>query len=800
MRYLTAALLATATLGAMAGEPAPVTIWTERGPVTADDAAASVCVEGGVRAEFSGISLWADRLVAWRDTKELYVEGGVRLAFGVNIIECSRAVLRLASGEMFLWEARLLTSGADAAETPVHLDADLMRITFSRAVSKEDGVTRDEMRILAQDGVLSACRFAVHDLSLASGRMTVRLWKDQPLPDREDLLDSEEAYDGGRAQAGFSTWRVLGFPVFPFPPFVMDLKDPWLKSFEYGSRRQFGNYAKTLWGQNWTYRRSRALREMGLRKLQFRANVDHYQVRGWGLGPQLNYKGANFRGHFEYYGIEDEADDNDDLTGEKFSGTPNRWRLRFTHTHDLGDGWSALMEIHRMSDSNFRKQFFEAEERSGRPIENKLWIQKVMPHSTFWIQERVRNNEFLAETEYLPQVGHQVFSYPLEGTPLLYGSRSEFAHLRKSSPDPVISAGNTYADSGASRGDSYSDMRADTEQRLSWPFLTGPVSWEPHLGFRETYYERNRGRIERSTSGPLAEQRQSDSPLTREAFLYGCSASTEFFRVFDVENDFLDISRLRHNTIPSAVLTGVRGVTEKPKDVPQFDGVDGVAARETVDLSVRHLFLTKRGVKPQTATFADVDWRSTWFPDPNRDNTVLRRDSRVVYRDFSSVRQDATVFPGDVVTLRSDTIYDQYAGAVDVQATGASVHAGRVVRGADQSGRYLFSADLDRTDRSWDRGFPEKDHFSESGVGLAVEHRYRRDLDTHGSIALQVQFTGRWGADYQLTRRLDPDPRWKIRRFIVYRRLHDGALEISYEVDDDENEYRFKFNFMTYGF
>ncbi len=792
MRNLAAAFLATAAFGAMAGEPvlAPVTVWTEKGRISADRSGGSIVVEGGARAEFSGISLWADSLVAWQETKELYVEGGVRLVWGVHVVEASRAVLRLGSGEAFLWEARLLTSGVDAAETPVHLDADLMRITFSRSVPEGEGVTRDEVRILAQDGVISACRFAIHDLSLTAGRMTVRLWKDRPLPGREDILDSEEAYDGGVARTGFSAWRVLGFPVLPFPPFVMDLKDPWLKSFEYGSRRRFGTYVRTLWGQNWSYRRSRALREMGLRKLQFRFNADHYQVRGWGLGPQLDYKGPDFRGHFEYYGIEDEGDENEDLTGERFDGTPNRWRLRFTHAHDLGDGWSALLEIHRMSDSNFRKQFFEAEERSGRPIENRLWIQKVMPHSTFWITERIRNNAFLTETEYLPQAGYQVFSYPLEGSPFLYSSRSEVAYLRRNNADPA-----------GSRGDSYSTSRADTEQRVSWPFGTGPVSWEPSAGFRETAYQRNRARVERAVSPPLSEDRGSDSPLTREAFVYGCSASSEFFRVYDAESELMDIDRLRHNVIPGAVLTGVRGVTEKPKDVPQFDAVDTVTSRETVDLSVRHLFLTKRGPARQTATFADVDWRSTWFPDPNRDNPVTLPGGRTAARDFSSFRQDATVFPGHAVTVRSDTVYDPYGGSVDAQTTGMSLRAGRIVRGADSAGRYLFSADLDRTDRDWggDSGHGG-DLLSESGVGLAIEHRQRRNLDTVGSLALQVQFTERWGADYQVSREIEPGQRWKNRRFTVHRRIHDGALEIFYEIDNDTGEYRYQFNFTTYGF
>ncbi len=398
-------------------------------------------------------------------------------------------------------------------------------------------------------------------------------------------------------------------------------------------------------------------------------------------------------------------------------------------------------------------------------------------------------NGFLTDTEYLPQAGYQVFSYPLEGTPLLYGSRSEFAHVRRSNADPV-----------GSRGDSYSVFRADTEQRLSWPFLAGPFSLEPNAGFRETAYQRNRGKVERAVAAPLADQRGSDDPLTREALLYGCSVSTEFFRVYDAESDLLEIDRLRHNVIPSAVLTGVRGVTEKPKDVPQFDGVDTVASREAVDLSVRHLFLTKRGPRRDAATFADVDWRSTWFPDPNRDNPALRRDGRTVFRDFSTVRQDAALFPRGEVTLRSDTLYDPYGGAVDTQTTGMSLRAGRLIRGPDRSGRYLFSADLDRTDRDWGKD-PQRsgDPFSESGVGLAIEHRHRRNLDTLGSIALQVQFTERWGADYQVTRELEPDQRWKSRRLTVHRRIHDGALEVFYEIDDDTGEYRVAFNFTTYG-
>lgn len=777
-----AALVALPACAAAAGAEAPVTVWTERGSIVEDERAGRVVVEGGARAEFSGLSLWADRLVAWTETRELYAEGGVRLLLGENVIETDRMLLSLASGEGYLWNARLLSSAAESVQAPVHLDADLMRISFSRVVHEDLGVTRDELRIVAQDARISACRFAVHDLSLAAGRMTVRLWKDRPLPGRDDLWDSREPYDGGKAHVGLSTFRVLGTPLLPLPPFTMDLKDPWLKSFEYGSRRRFGTYVKTLWGQTWSYRRSPALRELDLRKVQLLMNVDRYQVRGWGLGPQVAYKGRNYRGRFEYYAVEDEGQDSPELTGEQFAGTPNRWRLRFLHVHDFGDGWSGVFEIHRLSDSNFRKQFFEAEERSGRPIENKVWIQKVMPHATFWITERIRNNGFLTETEYLPQAGHQVFSYPLEGTPLLYSARSEAAYVRRNNADRLDV-----------RGDSYATFRADTEQKVSWPFLTAPVSWEPYAGFRETYYAEDREEAERVDLGG------AEDSLTREAFLYGVSASTEFYSVFDARSEFLEIDRLRHNVLPRVVLTGVRGVSEKPKAVPQFDAVDAVASRETVELSVRNLLLTKRGPDARTATFADVDWRATWFPDPNRDNPVVLPSGRTAFRDFSGLRQDATVFPRGNVTLRSDTIYDPYAGAVSTQTTGARFSAGRLVRGADRTGRYLFSADLDRSDRAWDAFPADGDRFSESGVGLAVEHRHRRDLDTQGSLAVQVQFTERWGADYQVTRELEPDSRWKSRRVTAHRRLHDGAFEIIYEIDDDAGEYRYSFKFTTFG-
>ncbi len=753
----------------------PVQVWTESGRIVAEEDSATVLIEGGVRAEFSGLSLAADRAVAFRQSGELYIEGGVRATWEGNVLESASMLVRFHAGEALVWKARLSTSLADSTQTPVHIDADLMRVTFSQVVDP-DGTLKNEIRIQGTHGQISVCRFGAHDMGLVAKRMTVRFWKDEPALE-SGRLESGEAYDGGKASLGFSTYRILGFPVLPLPPMTIDLKDPWLKSFEYGSRRRFGTYAKTLWGQTWSGRRSSALRELDIRKLQVLGNVDWYELRGWGGGPDVRYKGRDFRGRWEFYGIDDKGGSSPNKIGEQFSGTPNRWRLRFVHQHDFSDGWSAVAEIHRLSDSTFRNTYFETEERSGRPIENRLWVQKVSSYSTFWVTTKIRNNNFLTETEYMPQVGLQYFSLPLEGADFLYSSRTEAANVRRNNAERVDA-----------RGESFRTHRVDTEQKISRPFETEGISWEPYAGFRETYYQ---------------EGSDGQEAVTREAFLYGGSASAELARTFDVESTLLAVDRLHHNMILGATLTGVRGVTEEPERLLQFDGVDAVAAREMVDLSVRNLFLTKRGPQRLPATFADVDWRSTWFPNPRRDNPVSTKSGRVADRDFSNFRQNAVVFPRDAVTLRSETEYNPYDGAVDLQTSSVNFSAGRLIRGIDRSGRYLFSADLDRTPRDWsarpeERAGRSGDLFLESGVGLAVEHRIRRDVDTRLSAAFQIQFTERWGADYELTRELEPETRWQSRRLTIHRQLHDGAIEFHFEVDEEKNERIFSFNFTTY--
>lgn len=765
-----AACLLAAGVTSRAAE-SDVLIETPAGRVAADAAGETVVVEGGVRASFSGALLRADRAALFRPTGELYVEGGVRLEWGGRILESDRAVVRLFAGEAVFWKARLLSALPEPGHPPVHLDAERMRVTFHETADAA-GALR-EIRVVAVDGRISTCSHAEHDFAIRARRMSVRLLKETVTG---EAGEPEEVYDDGRARVGFSTFRVLGQPFLILPPFTMDLKDPLLKSVEYGSRRRFGTYVKTLWGQTYAGRRVPALREIGVRKLQILGRIDWYELRGWGGGPEARYKGRTFRGEWSFYGIADEGAAHAEKTGESFAGEPNRWRLRLVHQHDFGDGWSAVAEIHRMSDSTFRSVYFEPEDRSGRPIENRLWIQKVSADSLFWFQERIRNNAFLTETEYLPQTGFQFFSVPIAGTDLLYSSRSEAANVRRNEADPV-----------GGRGASYRTLRADTEQRISCPFETGFVSWEPYLGARETWYQ---------------EDAAGRDGLGRHATLYGLSAATEFYRVFDVESDALDVNRLRHNVIPRAALSGTRGVTEKPSRLLQFDAVDAVAPRETVDLSVRHLLLTKRGPRLENAVFADVDWRATWFPNPHRDHLETQPGGRVTARDFSDVTQDATLFPGSSVTLRSETVYDPYGGFVDTQATGASVSAGRIVRGSDRTGRYLFSADLDRAGRDWAAPAPPAgdDPFSEAGVGFAVEHRHRRDVDTRVNAALQVQFTERWGADYQVTRELEPLSRWGTRRLTVLRNLHDAVLRFHFEVDEEKDERIFSFDFTTYSF
>lgn len=589
-----------------------------------------------------------------------------------------------------------------------------------------------------------------------------------------------------------AVFKVLGVPLLPLPPFVMDLRDPWFKGFEYGERNRFGTFVKTLWGQSRTNRHWPALAEYGIRKVTFRANADWYELRGPALGSALTYRGADFRGRIEGYGLTDRGENHSKETGETIVGRPRRWRYRFVHEQAFDDGWSGVVELHRLSDAGFRRAFFEQEERSGREVENRVWIQKTAPHWAFWATARLRGNTFLTETEYLPQAGLQVFSLPLPDTPFLYSSRTEVANVRRNEADPR-----------GGRGESYRTGRLDTEHRASFPFSTGVVRWLPYAGFRETLYGAMRRDAPEAGSA-------AGNGANRELFLYGTSASTEFSRAWDADSDAFDLSGLAHNVVPQVSFNAVTTPTKRPADLPQFDMVDAADARQTVDFSVRHLFLTRRErKKPETPErrrdlFADVEWSAAWFPNPARDNLRTLRNGRTAAREFSNLRQEATVFPRRNVTVRSETLTNPYDRAVEVQNTGVSFRAGRIVRGQDRRGRVFFSGDLSRGAGD-DLVIPDVSVagketewlFADAGVGFAVEHRFRRHADERVNFILQAQITERWGLDYTITRELSPMDRLGIRRLTVHRVLHDAVFRVHYEIDSDTDERIFSFDFST---
>lgn len=748
-----------------------------------DRAAGLALFEGGVRAELGWATLRAERAAWWPAARRLYVEGSVRLEAGQAVVECEQAVFHMDRGEGILRKARILAVVGEGEQiVPTHVDAGTLRITFSRTFDPKDPAAfRDELRWIGRPGEISVCPHALPDVSLKSRRVSARLWRDGRLvgegKERKEVF-VDESFDGGLARMGFGTFRLLGIPLFPVPPYVWDLKDPLLKSVEFGSRRRFGSYARTVWGQTWEARRFELVRDLGLRKITVLADVDRYQRRGWAGGPRIHYSGRGFSGKLEAYGLEDQGWKRPDKAGESLKEDQDRWRLHFLHEHDLGDGWTVLAEIHRLSDENFRRAFFEAEERSGRPVENRLWLQKNGEDYTFWLTEQARNNAFFTTTDYLPQAGLETFPTPVGSTDLLHSSRTELANVRRN-----------LADTGRLiDGDSYRTIRGDSFQQISAPFQEGEVAVEPRVGARLTAYEED------------ALRRES---VERGVASYGASLSTERFRVFDSGSRLWDADRIRHNVIPRADWSATARPTAPPRRLLQFDEIDAIDQRETVDLSLRNLLLTKRGEPRRSATLADVDWRTTWFPHPLRDHPVTVPVDRTPSREFSDFVQDAFVFPRDWITARSRTSYDTYAGEASEQVTGLSLRTGDT-RVMDRGGQYPLSAELSRTSRDLAAAAERKekvhDPFAEAGVGVGVEHRFRRDLDEKIHLILEVQFTSRWGMSFQQTRELAPESRWGTRRVTVRRQFHDGALEFHYDVDKENDERILSFELSTYAF
>jgi hypothetical protein len=228
---------------------------------------------------------------------------------------------------------------------------------------------------------------------------------------------------------------------------------------------------------------------------------------------------------------------------------------------------------------NILKDYFPREyEKDDKPLSYVL-LHRSFNYSSidFIIQKRV--NRWYEQLEKLPQIKYSLPSLQLEGSPFYFENNTEAASFNYKYPVPLLSVNDTNV------------SRFDTSNRFSLPFNLAFVHLDPFVMNRETFY---------------SSDIYGEGVSPRTVFYSGLDISTKFYRIFDVNSDFLgmDVNGLRHIITPTIGYAYNHEPSIPSSKLKQMDTIDSIGRSSAVTLELSNKLQTKR--KGQTVDFADL--------------------------------------------------------------------------------------------------------------------------------------------------------------------------------------------------
>lgn len=447
--------------------------------------------EGNVEVRRLGSTLNADRVIYREDQDEVEAEGNVRLATETDVITGPRAQLRLADSVGFFEQPEYSIS------RPPRLG---QRFVGTGAGQAERIDLQGEDRYRLKDATYSTCGPGNDDWYAKASEL--------------DLDFTREVGEARNARVIFQ-----GVPL---------LYTPWLE-FSLNNRRKSGFLPPTIGSSSRTgteYTQPYYWNIAPSMDATFAPRV--MTRRGVQIGAEARYLDFDYRGE-----LRGEYLPNDRVTGD------SRSLFSFQHSHNLGAGFSAALNLNKVSDDTY---FTDLSSRIATTAQTNLLRQGVLSYNpgSWWnVYANVQRYQTLQDPalppvakpyDLLPQVTLSALRPDVRGFAFaLAGQYTDFRH-------PTLDTGK----------------RLIAYPQVSWPLATPAFYVTPKLGFHFTRYAVER----RQTTGP--------ENLTRSLPIFSVDSGL----VFERETSWFDKSavqtlepRLYYLLVPE----------RKQDDFPVFD-------------------------------------------------------------------------------------------------------------------------------------------------------------------------------------------------------------------------------------
>ncbi|NQT75786.1 MAG: LPS assembly protein LptD [Candidatus Omnitrophica bacterium] len=524
---------------------------------------------GSVSIDYGNTVLTCDKITVFTETKDAEAEGNV--------------ILKSPTGEVRGQKVRYNFETREGEIIKVRVKSGDWYAGGDKGDLLPDG------SVSVKDGYLTSCDLAEPHYKISAKNVTI--------------------YPGNKVVAKNVVFKVGAVPIAYVPRYDYSIDAEWpTLDIIPGKKKKWGFFALT------SYRY--AIDEDN--KLTLR--LDEREKWGFGEGIDYSYGLGSFgQGILKTYYTHQRDRDRDEI-GTR--AEEERYRVQLRHRVDPRDSMTAIMEYHKLSDTDMTKDFFYREEYDREPSpESYFYLLERQPEYALSFLARKRVNRHQSVVERLPELRFDLKDQALFGLPIYYKSDM------------------TYVDLNSKTGSSATDsdvIRFHTDDKLSLPLrLVDFLSVAPFAGVKGTYYSKDIN---------------GDEDELRDAFYTGIDLSTKFLKTYDASGRFLgvDFNKLHHIITPTIEYEYIHEPSTLPGMLQQFDDIDSIDRKSTFSLGFENKLQTKRMVDGNLTTF-DLGYlllKGDYLYKPENGSR------------FSDVTADLEITPYSWMRIESDTQYD----------------------------------------------------------------------------------------------------------------------------------------------
>ncbi len=528
----------------------------------------------------------------------VYLEGDVVLTRGQRMIRASKLYYDFDADRALILDA-VMRAMEPSRGLPIYVRSEQVRqLSTTEYEARNAQVTTSEF----------------HTPHVAIGASKVILEDRTPRDESGKIIGVQ----AGTYKAYNTTLNVEGMPLayWPFSRGDFSRDRMAFKRAKFGYNSDFGATIETDWY---------LFNLLGLQPPEgydATLKLDYFTDRGPGIGVNMDYERDDHFGLLRTYYIKDSGDD--DLGGDR-GGPPDhehRGRALWRHRQYLPRGWELSLEAAYISDDNFLESFERNEWENGKDQETALYLVKRQDNWQFSTLANWRINEFLTQTEHMPDAMFSLIGEPLgEFATFYHESRAGAVRYR---PD------NRRWFNGQNRWDNTGETgavaRGDTRDELQIPLPElGPLKLTPFVTGRATGWDDSPD----STDG---------GGIARYFASYGLQGNMMFSKVDDsIESELLDLHRMRH-VIKTDFTAWNAHSNREPLELTPFDpGVEDIDDFGGATLGLRQRFQTKRGGpgKWRTVDWITFDVEAGFFSDP--------QEGEITHGDYISHRPEDSI-------------------------------------------------------------------------------------------------------------------------------------------------------------